>query len=367
MTLFLKGNRMTDLMSQSRGERLIQLYQYLPRGEKNAKTLSELISQFNPTGEKIKSRSKLLEQDLLSLFNLWGEQAIGRIPNWTAGNITGKTPKYYLQNNFSLDNFDNENLFFWEMLDKFTAHFLPKDVHTQLEQKISKVHQSRQKKYQISELGQWKNHLITLPSVLQAPELDNDILTTIHQAIREQKALEFHYQKKWHETIEEKVIYPVGLVFVDNMVYLTGFYPLEDSLKLTEKDYLEEQRVFAVIRISEAKILDMPIPTWVEQFTLPYLQKIGVLERYLTPQTTIQLKLQINYHASQHLTERPLSNDQTMQKFDDETLILAATVENTERLENWLMGMASSSQVLEPDWLRQTMIKRLKSALSYYE
>ena len=358
---------MPDLMSQSRGERLIQLYQYLPRGEKNAKTLSELIQTFNPTGEKPKSRSKLLEQDLLSLFNLWGEQAIGRIPNWTEGNITGKTPKYYLQSNFSLDNFDNENLFFWEMLDKFTAHFLPKDVHNQLEQKISKVQQSQQKKYQISDLGQWKNHLITLPSVLQAPQFDNDILTIIHQAIREQKALEFNYQKKWHEIIEKKIVYPVGLVFVDNMVYLTGFYPLEDSLKLKEKDYLKQQRVFAVIRISQATILDKLIPTWVEQFTLPYLQKIGVLERYLTKQTTIQLKLQIDYYASQHLTERPLSNDQKIERFDDDSLIVTATVENTERLENWLMGMASSSQVLEPDWLRQAMIKRLKSALSYYE
>lgn len=325
-----------NIMEYPRGERLILLYQHLPKGEKNAKTLSELISQFNPTGEKVKSRSKLLEQDLLSLFNLWGEQAIGRIPNWTAGNITGKTPKYYLQSNFSLDNFDNENLFFWEMLDKFTAHFLPKDVHTQLEEKISKVQQSQQKKYQTSDLGQWKNHLITLPSVLQAPQLDNAILPTIHQAIREQKALEFNYQKKWHETIEKKVIYPVGLVFVDNMVYLTGFYPLEDSIKLKEQDYLKQQRVFAVIRISQATILDTPIPAWVEQFTLPYLQKIGVLERYLTKQTTIQLKLQIDYHASQHLTERPLSDDQKMEWYDDETLILTATVENTERLENWL-------------------------------
>lgn len=358
---------MHDIMSQSRGERLIQLYQYLPRGEKNAKTLSELISQFNPTGEKPKSRSKLLEQDLLSLFNLWGEQAIGRIPSWTVGNITGKTPKYYLQNSFSLDNFDNENLFFWEMLDKFTAHFLPKDVHTQLEQKISKVQQSQQKKYQTSDLGQWKNHLITLPSVLQAPQLDNEILTTIHHALRERKALEFSYQKKWHENVEKKVIYPVGLVFVDNMVYLTGFYPLEDSLKLKEQDYLEQQRVFAITRISNASVLQETIPAWVEQFTLPYLQKIGVLERYLTKQTTIHLKLQIDYHASQHLTERPLSQDQVIKRFDKDTLIVTATVENTERLENWLMGMASSSQVLEPEWLRQAMIKRLKSALSYYD
>ena len=54
-------------MEKNRGERLILLYQHLPKGEKNAKTLSELLTSFNPTGEKTQSRAKLLEQDLLSL------------------------------------------------------------------------------------------------------------------------------------------------------------------------------------------------------------------------------------------------------------------------------------------------------------
>lgn len=352
------------IMSKPSAIRLLRLYEKLPRSEQKAKSIAELIDSFGD--EKTESFSKALKSDLEKLADEVGSDAVIRIPDWSE-DVKGKTPKYYLHPDFTLDSYDNDELFFWEMLDKFTAHFLPKDVHTQLEQKISKVHQSQQKKYQISELGQWKNHLITLPSVLQAPQLDNDILTTIHQAIREQKALEFSYQKKWHENVEKKVIYPVGLVFVDNMVYLTGFYPLEDSLKLKEQDYLEQQRVFAITRISNASVLQETIPAWVEQFTLPYLQKIGVLERYLTKQTTIHLKLQIDYHASQHLTERPLSQDQVIKRFDKDTLIVTATVENTERLENWLMGMASSSQVLEPEWLRQAMIKRLKSALSYYD
>lgn len=87
---------MTNIMELPRGERLISLYQYLPRGECNAKSLTELLKFFNPTGEKAKSRAKLLEHDLLALFSLLGEEAIVRIPSWSEGTISGKTPKYYI-------------------------------------------------------------------------------------------------------------------------------------------------------------------------------------------------------------------------------------------------------------------------------
>ena len=133
-----------NIMEKARGERLILLYQNLPKGEKNAKTLSELLTIFNPTGEKAKSRTKLLEQDLLALYSLlFGYNAICRIPTWSDGCVAGKTPKYYLHPNFTLDSYDNENLFFWEMLDKFTANFLPKDIHNTLTAKIAKIYNIR--------------------------------------------------------------------------------------------------------------------------------------------------------------------------------------------------------------------------------
>ena len=184
---------MTNIMEKTRGERLILLYQNLPRGEKNAKTLAELLTIFNSSGEKVKSRAKLLEQDLLSLYSLFGDNSICRMPAWEEGSIAGKTPKYYLHPNFTLDSFDNENLFFWEMLDKFTANYLPKNIHNTLTAKIANVKNHQNLQYQISQLGQWKNHLFTIPSLLQAPKYDEHILKTIHQAIIDGKRLKISY------------------------------------------------------------------------------------------------------------------------------------------------------------------------------
>ena len=355
-------------MEYPRGERLILLYQHLPKGEKNAKTLSELLTTFNPTGEKAKSRAKLLEQDLLALFSLFGDNSICRIPTWTDGLITGKTPKYYLHPNFSLDSFDNETLFFWEMLDKFTAHYLPHDMHQKLVEKIASVHSRQQTQYQASTLGQWKNHIIALPSLLNAPQFDNQVIATIQQAILDHKTLEFDYRRKWEQQPETKTIYPVGLVFIDNMIYLTGFYAVGDSIRMDTIDQLCEHRNFAINRIITAKIIDETIPVWVEKFNLDYLNNLGKLEYHLTDWgEKIVLKLKIEHYAGDHLRERPLSDDQTIERLDDDHLLLTATVMNSVRLVDWLVSMSQLSEVLEPIDVREAVKNRLLDGLNYYQ
>lgn len=355
-------------MEKARGERLILLYQNLPKGEKNAKTLSELLTRFNPTGDKAKSRAKLLEQDLLSLYSLFGDNSMCRMPAWEEGSIAGKTPKYYLHPNFTLDSYDNENLFFWEMLDKFTANYLPKDIHNTLTAKITNVKNHQNLQYQASNLGQWKHHLFTLPSLLLAPKYDDTIINTIHQVIIDEKRLKIRYIAKWQTEPCTRWIYPKGIVFIDNMMYLTGFYKVDEHISTTQKEYLDANRNYAIIRIQSAEIMDEPIPDWVKNFNLAELSQQGVLEPHLTQRgKRITLKLKINHFAAQHLSERPLSDNQTLEPIDDNKLLLTATVMNTLRLEDWLISMSHMSEVIEPTALRENVIERLRNALVYYD
>jgi predicted DNA-binding transcriptional regulator YafY len=359
---------MPNIMEKARGERLILLYQNLPKGAKNAKTLSELLTIFNPTGEKVKSRAKLLEQDLLSLYSLFGKNSICRIPTWAGGSITGKTPKYYLHPNFTLDSYDNENLFFWEMLDKFTANFLPKDIHNTLTAKIANVKNHQNLQYQASQLGQWKTHLYTLPSLLQAPKYDDTILNTVHQAIIARKRLKIRYLAKWATQPVTRWVYPKGLIFIDNMIYLTAFYKVEESISTPKKVYLDANRNYAVIRIQSAQILEEAIPNWVKDLSLEKLSQKGMLETHLTHRGKfIELKLKINPYAAQHLTERPLSDNQTLERIDEKNLLLTATVMNTLRLEDWLVSMSHMSEVIEPVAIREAIKNRLLDALTYYQ
>ena len=102
--------------------------------------------------------------------------------------------------------------------------------------------------------------------------------------------------------------------------------------------------------------------------SLEELSRKGVLETHLTQRgKPIILRLKINHIAAQHLTERPLSNDQTLEKMDEKNLLLTATVMNTVRLEDWLISMSHMSEVIEPKPLRENVIERLKNALAYYQ
>lgn len=352
-------------MSKPSAVRLLRLYEKLPRSKQTAKSIAELIDSFGD--EKTESYAKALKSDLEKLAEEFGIDAVIRIPDWSE-EIKGKTPKYYLHPDFTLDSYDNDELFFWEMLDKFTAHYLPYDMHQKLVEKIASVHSRQQKQYQASTLGQWKNHIIALPSLLNAPQFDNAIIATIQQAIFQRKTLTFDYRRKWEQQPETKTLYPVSLVFIDNMMYLTGFYAVGDSVLMDTCEHLSHHRNFAINRIVTASLTDETIPDWVAKFTPSFLKDIGKLEYHLTDWgEKIQLKLKINQYAGEHLKERPLSDDQAIERLDDEHLLLTATVMNSVRLVDWLVSMSQLSEVLEPVEMRETIKNRLLEALDYYQ
>ena len=207
--------------------------------------------------------------------------------------------------------------------------------------------------------------MITLPSALQAPTLNNEVLASIHQALLCSCQLKITYRKKWDENASERTIYPKGLVFIDNMMYLTGFNPTDDHIN--DEVLLEAHRNFAVNRITDAAVIDKPVPDWVtrDAFKLDNLQKLGKLE--LNDGVEITLILKIQKYACQHLYERPLSTDQAITVVDDTWNQVSATVANTQRLQDWLVSMSQLAVVVEPSELKTVILERLQSGLALYE
>jgi hypothetical protein len=70
----------------------------------------------------------------------------------------------------------------------------------------------------------------------------------------------------------------------------------------------------------------------------------------------IQLKAKFDRAAAAHLYETPLSDDQTIDNFDADHVIVTATVRETAQLEWWLRGFGSRVDVQEPIGLRQRMV-----------
>ncbi len=356
------------IASYTKSERLFILYQRLPRNEAKAISLTELMSAYGNDPERFASERKNLENDLLSLKdifdNVFHSDALVRMPAW-GQNISGKTARFYIEDGFSIDIISEQTLFFWEMLSNYTANYLPVSMQHAIADKLSHIKSQDKRAFTNSSLGQWQQHLITLPSIVQAPTLDSEVLANIHQSLLQNKQLKIIYRKKWQESATEKLIYPRGLVFIDNMMYLTGFYPVEDHID--DDVLLKAHRNFAVSRIMIATVIDEPIADWIgrDSFTLANLQRLGKLE--FTDNTEIKLILKVQKYACQHLYERPLSADQQITIIDDTWNQVSATVANTQRLQDWLVSMSQLAVVVEPIELKAVILERLYSALMLYK
>ncbi|MEZ7518593.1 helix-turn-helix transcriptional regulator [Psychrobacter sp. NPDC078370] len=357
-----------QIASYTKSARLFALYQSLPRSEADAMSLTELMQNYGDNTDNYTNERKNLENDLIGLNQIFNDifysDALVRVPAW-GNNISGKTARFYIDPSFSIDVINEQTVFFWEMLDKYTANYLPVSFKQEIADKLTQLRRQDKDKFHQSPLGQWPDHLITLPSIVQAPTLDSDVLESIHQALLQNRQLRISYQNKWDEKPVQRVIYPKGLIFIDNMIYLTGFNSADDHID--DDVLLKEHRNFAVNRITEAIVIDKPIPDWVgrDVFTLNSLQKLGKLE--FGKNVEINLVLKVQKFACQHLYERPLSTDQKITIIDDTWNQVSATVANTTRLQDWLVSMSQLAVVVEPVDLKAVILDRLHSALVLYE
>jgi len=355
------------IASYNKSARLFILYQRLPRSKDKAISLTELMSAYGDNPNHYANERKNLENDLTSLNQIFDDifrsEALVRIPAW-GQNISGKTAQFYIEASFSIDIINEQTVFFWQMLANYTANYLPAPFKRSISDKLTQL--GRQDKYSFnqSRLGQWQDHLITLPSIVQVPKLDSDVLASIHQALLQNKQLQISYQNKWRDSPIDRVIYARGIIFIDNMIYLTGFNPTNDHID--DNVLLKAHRNFAVNRITKAAVIDEPIPDWVQQdaFKLESLHSLGKLEP--TDSTQIKLVIKVQKYACQHLYERPLSSDQTITVIDDTWNEVRATVANTQRLQDWLVSMSQLAVVVEPLELKTAILKRLESGMKLY-
>ena len=355
------------IASYTKSARLFALYQCLPRSEADAVSLTELMQNYGDDPGNYTNERKNLENDLIGLNQIFNDifysDALIRVPAW-GQNISGKTARFYIEPSFSVDVLNEQTVFFWEMLDKYTANYLPVSFKQKITDKLTQLDRQEKDRFNQSSLGHWQDHLISLPSVVQAPKLDSKVLASIHQALLQSRQLRIRYQNKWEEKPTQRVVYPKGLIFIDNMIYLTGFNPVDDHI---HDDILSKaHRNFAVNRIAEAVVIDKPIPDWIgrDAFSLQNLRRLGRLEP--TDDLQIKLVLKVQRYACQHLYERPLSTDQSITVIDDTWNQVSATVSNTYRLQDWLVSMSQLSVVIGPLALKKVIFERLESGVQLY-
>lgn len=172
------------------------------------------------------------------------------------------------------------------------------------------------------QVSAWRNKVASVPPTqpLLPPTMDDDVFANISQALFENRYLDIVYQAQ-QQPPKSATVMPLALVRQEPRLYLVVKY----------KGY-EDVRHLAVNRIKSAKIslFDFKRP---DDFDLQdYIAKghFGIGDG-----SQVRLSFCIGKSQGFHLTETPLSTDQTIQEFDDHYHI-SATVPDSEMLDWWL-------------------------------
>lgn len=227
------------------------------------------------------------------------------------------------------------------LVDRYLAGMLPPSTRASLQPYVENAGKVLDK-LSGTDLRAWPKKVRVTPRnfQLQPPEFREDVLEAVFEAVLRERKLALRYRRRGDNTSREyPEVNPLGLVFVDNLIYLVctvGSYdtPLQ----------------FLLHRMEAATILPVgaTIPAG---FTLKgYLDK-GEFS-YPTGEGTIRLKALFDKEEAVYLFETRFPGELKLEETEDGMVILEAEVEDSYQLRRWLMGFGDGVEVLEPEAFR---------------
>jgi len=230
----------------------------------------------------------------------------------------------------------------FSLMDERMPPLLPSSSHRYLDPffKSAKAILDDQQELPIS---RWRDKVRTISRSLQMtpPAIIEEVMTTVYEAVLLEKRLSIRYRpREQRESKEYPWINPLGLVFVENLIYLVA----------TIKDYTTPLQ-FLLHRMEEAAILDehAAVP---DGFSLQAYIESGEFS-YPVSNQTLRIKACFRQEAAAYLRDTPLPGTTTLNDCDDGRVLLEAEVHDSYQLRWWLKGFGEDVEVLEPAGLRE--------------
>ncbi|MBF7731114.1 helix-turn-helix transcriptional regulator [Pseudomonas sp. N040] len=187
---------------------------------------------------------------------------------------------------------------------------------------------------------------------LIAPEIDEELLEVIQQALLDDQQITSTYFAAFTNKTRALTLNPLALILRGSITYLAA----------TVEPYTDV-RLFALHRFKQVEMLEKPVNR-PSDFDLKTYIKSGALQ--FSQGDVIQLKARINSALLNLLSETPISPDMKITKVDGGHE-LTATVLDSWQLHWWLLSQADAIEVLEPLGLRAEIFRKLQAASAMYE
>lgn len=127
------------------------------------------------------------------------------------------------------------------------------------------------------------------------------------------------------------------------------------SLVASHKDGTTQYH-YALYRFIGCKLLESPVDA-TDDFSLDDVINSGSFDYADIEDKKIRLNVIFDPVAAKHISEPPLSDDQTMTKKRDVRIQVTATVKDTRQLKWWFLGFGDQVEVVKPKRLREEFIE----------
>lgn len=229
----------------------------------------------------------------------------------------------------------------FEMAESYLEPLLPKATLNLLRPYFERAKQVLGEQSE-SVLRSWpdKVKVIERGPKLQNPDIKPEVQQVVYQALLEEKTIQATYLPRGSEESKDYLMHPLGIVSRMGVIYLIA----------TLWDY-DDVKQFALHRFETAEINDEPIKVRPD-FTLQHYTENERQFSYPLQAKSIQLKVLFDEWTAGHLSETPLSANQTLTPQPDNRVLLEAEVTDTLELRWWLQGFGDNVEVLKPAEMR---------------
>ena len=182
-----------------------------------------------------------------------------------------------------------------------------------------------------------------------------EMIDRLTMAIEDRKIALIVYQSMQATEPVEQEVYPLGMVYHRNSLYLIAW-----------SSRRKEVRTYKVDRIDEAELqnLQYQVP---QGFSLDdWLEKsFGV---YRSGNEELQtIRVQFSRDVARYVAESNWHPSQTLEPQSDGSLIAEFQLPDTSEIKRWIMSFGVGAKVLEPQSLADEICKNFQTVVSSYE
>ena len=320
----------------SKALRLVYMLQSIPRSPRRIST-RDLHNQLQEQNFAVDIRS--VQRDLNELSTLFPDLITDGNKD-QAGWFWAKDSRIQ-----QIPSIDPSMALTFKLVDQFLSELVPQSVKAILKPYFDSS-EDVLNALGTDKMASWsdKVRILSRTQPLKPAAINEEVLTTVYQGLFEGKQIQAEYRRGYDNKIRGYVLNPLGLVFRETAVYLVA----------SIKDYAPLH--YALHRFTGCKLLDNPVET-IDDFKLDDVIDSGSFDYADIEDKKIRLTVIFDPVVAKHLSESPLSDDQTMTKKRDGRIQVTATVKDTRQLKWWLLGFGDQVEVIKSKRLRDEFIE----------